>query len=76
VIWVRVAAAKKFGATEFVNPKDFNKPIQEVKNGWWFRVQQNVEPCLQNGQSCGVHENFAPFSSSFFPFAQFRKTKP
>ncbi len=25
------AAAKKFGATEFVNPKDFNKPIQEVK---------------------------------------------
>ncbi|CAK9871805.1 unnamed protein product [Sphagnum jensenii] len=22
--------AKKFGATEFVNPKDFNKPIQEV----------------------------------------------
>jgi hypothetical protein len=34
VIWVRGAAAKKFGATEFVNPKDFNKPIQEVKNGW------------------------------------------
>jgi Zn-dependent alcohol dehydrogenase len=35
---VRGGAAKKFGATEFVNPKDFNKPIQEVKNGWWFRV--------------------------------------
>ncbi len=59
VIWVRGAAAKKFGATEFVNPKDFNKPIQEVKKwvvcGLGFRVQQNSEPFLQNGQSCGVH---------------------
>jgi hypothetical protein len=42
-----------------VNPKDFNKPIQEVKKwvvgGLGFRVQQKLEPFLQNGQSCGVH---------------------
>ena len=27
---VYVYAAKKFGVTEFVNPKDYNKPVQEV----------------------------------------------
>lgn len=28
--WFAFYTAKKFGATEYVNPKDFDKPIQDV----------------------------------------------
>jgi len=30
LIFVLLFAAKKFGVTEFVNPKDHDKPIQQV----------------------------------------------
>ena len=27
-----LSTAKKFGVTEFVNPKDYDKPVQEVSD--------------------------------------------
>lgn len=30
VLILILLAAKKFGVTEFVNPKDYNRPVQQV----------------------------------------------
>lgn len=29
-VHIVILAAKKFGVTEFVNPKDYDKPVQQV----------------------------------------------
>lgn len=52
--------AKKFGVTEFVNPKDHDKPVQEVSS-------THHEFC---NQSVGMASmNFGGFLISFFSFS-------
>lgn len=43
--WFAFFTAKKFGATEYVNPKDFDKPIQDV-SGPNLKAQRRIFPCF------------------------------